>query len=195
MSTSTAPLRLTPQQYLEAERVATFKSEYFDGEPFAMAGGTRSHGYIQANLYGEFWNHLRGTTCRYFASDTKVWAPEQSSFFYPDLSVVCGPAVYFGGGATMEDVIENPILILEILSPSAEKFDRGRKFRMYRSIPSLKQYVLVAQDEPRVELYSKDPNGFWIYSEYASLDAIADFSAIQVQIALAHIYEQVEFNP
>jgi Uma2 family endonuclease len=194
MSTSPAPLRISPQQYLEQERLAAAKSEYVAGEIFAMAGGTSAHARIQMNLYRELANDLRQSAWEPFSSDMKVWAPEAGSFFYPDVSVVCGRPVYFGGGAA-EDAIENPILIVEVLSPSTEKFDRGRKFRMYRSIPSLKQYVLVAQDEPRVEFYSKDPNGFWIYSEHVSLDALADFSAIQVRVPLASIYERVEFNP
>jgi Uma2 family endonuclease len=192
MSTSPAPLRITPQQYLEDERRASFKSEYVDGDVYLMTGASEPHTSIASNTIMALGPELRPRSCKIYGGDLKVWIPANFAFVYPDLTIVRGkPRMHDGRG----DVIENPLVIFEILSPSTEKFDRGRKFRMYRSIPSLKQYVLVAQDEPRVELYTRDPNGFWIYSEYASLDAIADFSAIQVQIALAHIYEQVEFNP
>ena len=191
-ATGTSTVRLTPEEYLTRERLAESKSEYVDGVVYAMAGGSPRHAVIQGNISSLVWISVRHGHCQMFSSDMKIWAQAANSYFYPDVSVVCGTPRYSDG--VHQDAVENPKLTLEVLSPSTERFDRTRKFMMYRSIPSLEQYVLVAQDEPRVEVFTRDPRGFWVFTDYADLEAIADFSAIVVQVPLAAIYERIEFE-
>jgi Uma2 family endonuclease len=183
-------VRMTPEEYLIRERAAETRSEYMDGALHAIAGGSPRHALLQTSLSALLWAKLRDRDCLAFSSDMKVWIPAKRAFFYPDLSVACNPPTYFNG-----DALENPSLIIEVLSPSTERFDRTRKFAMYRSIPSLRQYVLVSQDEPLVEVLTKSPEGFWIYMDYAELDSVVSFSAIGVEAPLAEIYERIVFDP
>ena len=192
-ATASPTLRLTAEEYLVRERLAASKSEFVDGVVYGMPGGTPRHATIQANLSGGIWAQLRTKNCQLFSADLRVWAPQAHAYFYPDLSVACEPPQFSGGAH--QDALANPKFILEVLSPSTERFDRTRKFKMYRSIPGFEQYVLVAQDEPRVEVFTRNPQGFWVFTDYTDLESVADFGVIGVQLPLATIYERIAFEP
>ena len=192
-ATASPTLRLTAEEYLVRERLAASKSEFVDGVVYGMPGGSAKHSLIQTNVSSMVWNGVRNGACTMFSNDMKIWAPAENSYFYPDVSVVCGSPRYIVG--VHQDAVENPKFILEVLSPSTERFDRTRKFKMYRSIPGFEQYVLVAQDEPRVEVFTRNPQGFWVFTDYTDLESVADFGVIGVQLPLATIYERIAFEP
>ena len=192
MATSSAPLvKVTPEQYLAMERSAEIRSEYFDGRIVAMAGTTRRHTLIVTKLLRLIDTHLDNRPCGVSGSDLKVWIPETRTYTYPDVSVVCDPVMYQDGE---RDIVTNPILIIEVLSPSTEKQDRQAKFRAYKSIPSFQQYVLVSQAEPWIEAYTRTPENFWLFSETAGLESSVYLSSIDQTIPLSMIYAKVEFD-
>jgi len=182
---------MTPHEYLIAERAATERNEYFDGRVVATTGGTRAHALIIGNMLGAIHTHLRGKPCSATAVDLKLWIPKSRTYVYPDISVVCDPVEFQDDSL---DVITNPVLIVEVLSPSTERRDWQTKFRAHRTIPSFKQYVLVSQMEPSVEVYSRTPEDFWMHSESYGLESKASLSAIDLTIPLPFIYERVEFS-
>jgi Uma2 family endonuclease len=189
MDASVARLvRISPEEYLIRERAAAYKSEYIDGVVYAIAGGSPRHSMLQSNVVAILWASLEESPCTTHGSDLKVWAASARSFFYPDATVICGEPKY-----TSNDALVNPSFLLEVLSPSTEHFDRTRKFDMYQTIPSLKQYALVYQDEPRVETLTKSEQGFWVFRSFAGLEATADFDAIGVKAAISKIYSRIEF--
>src|SRR6266446_9871640 len=140
--------RLSEAEYLQLERKAETRSEYFSGEVFAMAGGTRSHSLIQTNLLRELSSRLKATDCVAYNTDLRVKVEATGLLTYPDVSVVCGEQRFLD---EEEDVLLNPALVVEVLSDSTEGYDRGKKFEHYRQIPSLREYLLVSQTEPRIE--------------------------------------------
>ena len=181
--------RYTEEQYLAWEETAGEKSEYVDGQIRAMSGGTEPHASIPMNMGGELRTALRGRGCRVLSSDMKVWAA--GAFYYPDLSVVCGPSTYRGRN---KHTITNPIAVVEVLSPSTEPKDRGEKFIRYQQIETLRSYLLVSQTEPRVELFERSENGHWDYSMAAGLGNAVEIPSLSVTLALSEIYDQVEFG-
>lgn len=146
---------MTPEEYLALDRAAEFKSEYFDGDIFAMSEGTFAHATLAARIATELNNALRGKGCRVAASDARVRA-SRTTFVYPDVSVVCGKPLLEHG-----DILLNPVVIVEVPSDSTERYDRGLKFARYRQIESLEEYVLVAQAEPSVEVFRRGADGSW----------------------------------
>jgi Uma2 family endonuclease len=183
--------RLTPEQYLEIEREAEIKSEYINGEMFAMSGGSIPHSYIPMNLAEALGPQLRTQGCRTASSDLKVGISPAGPFFYPDLTVICGsPQVT----DSHEDAVLNPVVIFEVLSKSSESYDRGLKFAWYRRILSLLDYVLVSQSEPRVEVFSRLPDGDWKLSEFVGLEATSIIPGVSARIPLADIYRDVNFE-
>src|SRR5687768_11919203 len=152
MSTLTVT-HVTPEEYLAAERLSETRSEYLDGGVYPMTGGTVNHNRITINLILELSAQLRSAGCHVHATDLKVRLPDSRKFFYPDVMVVCGELQYHDEG---RDVILNPALVVEVLSPSTEAFDRGAKFRAYQTIESLKEYLLVSQGKPLIEQYIRD---------------------------------------
>jgi Uma2 family endonuclease len=177
----------SPEEYLSLERRAEFKSEYFDGVIYAMAGGSERHNLITGNLVTELNIQLRERPCRVYPSDMKVRMPNSRRFFYPDVSVVCGETRF---ADEMKDVILNPVLIAEVLSESTEAFDRGKKFSSYQQIEFLREYLLVAQDEFVVEHYLRQEDG-WLYTKATGLDASLVLPALDCQVALSDIYNKV----
>lgn len=179
---------LTPEEYLAIERRNEYKSEYIDGEMVAMTGASRKHNLITVNIIGLLHPQLRGRPCEAYASEMRVRVPKTHSYLYPDLVVVCGePQLeddYF-------DTLVNPTVLVEILSESTERYDRGRKFGFYRTIESLAEYVLVAQDELRVEQYSKQPDGRWLLTDYRSPEDVVELASIQCTLKLSEVYEKV----
>ncbi|HEX8293722.1 MAG TPA: Uma2 family endonuclease, partial [Pyrinomonadaceae bacterium] len=167
MSTLTVT-HVTPEEYLAAERLSETRSEYLDGGVYPMTGASLNHVQIVFNIGSELTPQLRTRPCRVLGLDLKVCMPDSRKFFYPDVVVVCGEPQFHDDRT---DIILNPILVIEVLSPSTEAFDRGAKFRAYRTIESLKEYVLVAQDSPSVEQYVKDSDGSWKLIEAVGLES------------------------
>lgn len=183
--------RINPVEYLRRERLAEEKSEFADGYVYAMSGASVPHNTIQPNLTIAIGNALKGSPCRPLGSDMKVRTPSSRLFAYPDLTIVCGQLELHD---EQKDVLLNPTVIIEILSPSTEKWDRGGKFARYQSIPSLQDYVLVSQDIPRVERFSRYGEE-WTLANSEGLGATLRLPSIGIEISLADIYEDVEFDP
>lgn len=181
---------LTPEEYLRIERVAEFKSEYFAGDMFAMAGGTVAHSLLKTNVTREIGNRLKGGTCTVYDSDLRVLISKTGLFVYPDATVVCGPLETHD---EHKDTVVNPTLIVEVLSDSTEAYDRGTKFEHYRTIPSLRELVLVSQDHPIVERFTLGADGVWGLTDARGLEATIELLSIGVSLPLAEIYDKFEF--
>jgi Uma2 family endonuclease len=181
----------TQEEYLTLERSSEIRHEYLDGFVYAMAGESPTHSTICFNLAVTVGLQLRGGPCRGFSPNMKVRTGEASLYAYPDLAVVCGePAFHDKHG----DVLTNPTVIFEVLSPSTEAYDRGEKFARYRTIETLRDYVLLAQDGPRVEHFSRQPDGTWTRFELSGAGEALALNSIECRIALADVYERVEFR-
>jgi len=183
--------KLTPEEYLKIERKAEYKSEYFDGEIFAMAGANRNHCLISGNLNGLFWLHLKGKDFEAYSSKMRMFVAETNFYTYPDVVVICGEPKFQD---KVFDTLLNPTMLIEVLSESTESYDRGKKFQHYRSIESLQEYVLVSQDEARIEKYLKQGDGFWGLSEAFDLDAKIKLDSIDCELALGEVFDKVNFS-
>lgn len=183
---------LTPDEYLALERAAPAKSEYLRGEVYAMARASEAHNLISFNLQGQLYLQLRGRPCKSYARDMRVHIPDTTLYTYLDITVVCGEARF---DDDQRDTLLNPTLLIEILSPSTEAYDRGEKFAHYRRLPSLQEYLLVAQDKARVEQYIRQADGSWRYASFEGLDASLTLPSIGVTLLLADIYERLELAP
>ena len=183
---------LTPMEYLTLERAAPTKSEFYEGEMFAMAGGTAVHSLIGTNVTGEFRNKLRGKKCVPYNADLRIQVEANGLFTYPDLSVICGPLQFADG---TDDTVTNPAVLVEVLSPSTEAYDRGQKFLLYRQIPSLREYLLVSQHEPLLEMFIRQEDNLWSLREAAGLDARLEIPSLEITVSLAEIYANVTFPP
>src|SRR5437764_1115106 len=180
--------QLTPEEYLAIERRAEYKSEYIDGEMVAMMGASRRHNLIAANITREIGQQLKGRPCEGYASRMRVRVPSVSFYIYPDVVVVCGEPQFEDDYV---DTLLNPTLIVEVLSESTELYDRGKKFGFYRTIESLAEYLLVAQDKCRVEQYVKQPDGHWLLSDYRSMEDAVGLDSIQCSLVLREVYDKV----
>ncbi|MBI5016123.1 MAG: Uma2 family endonuclease [Deltaproteobacteria bacterium] len=181
--------RMTPKEYLEAERKADLKSEYLAGEVFAMAGAGESHNLIVANLIVGLGTQLRKRPCRVYPSDMRVLVRETGLYTYPDVAVVCGEPRFLDD---RRDTLLNPTLLVEVLSESTEAYDRGKKFEHYREIESLQEYLLVSPTEPSLERFLRQEAGTWLFSEARGLGAAAELASIGCTLMLAEVYEKVE---
>jgi Uma2 family endonuclease len=191
MSTA-AVKRYTVEEYLALELASTTKHEFYDGEIFAMAGASAPHNLVALNVASELRSALRDRDCVAFPSDLRVLLPT-GLYTYPDASVVCGPRdIEMIGGL---DTLKNPTLIVEILSPSTEAYDLGRKFDHYRTIPSLKGYLILRQDRPRVYHYLRRGDGDWGLTAADGIDGRVKLPEIDVALSLADLYAKVEFPP
>lgn len=183
----------SPEEYLEFERESDTRHEYLDGRVFAMAGESLAHSRICANLMGEVRNKLKGKQCEPLSPNMKVRTSTASLFAYPDLTVVCGEPLLHD---TKKDVLINPKVIFEVLSPSTEKYDRTTKFARFRmGNETLTDYILVSQDKPFVEHFSKQADGNWVYRSFNSLSDEFDIETVGCSLSLAEIYDRVEFPP
>jgi len=181
--------KLTGEQYLNIERAAEFRSEFLDGEMFAMSGGSTNHARLQQNLSGELYVALRGSPCEAFGSDFRVKVSGRM-YTYPDVSVVCGEPRVAG-----DDNLLNPVVIFEVLSPSTERHDRGLKFQHYRTIDSLQDYILVHQDQVRIEQYTHRPDHTWTLRDYQLQQEHLKIDSIGVSIVIERIYDRVKIAP
>ena len=189
MSAAPKP-KLTASEYLEIERHAKFKSEFFKGEIFAMARVSREHNMIKENLVGEVGARLKGGPCQTYSSDQRVFVEATGLYTYPDIIILCSPGTY---DPADRDTLTNPTAIIEVLSPSTEKYDRGAKFRNYQRIPSLIEYVLVAQDEAVCERFVRQADGSWALVSFVELSATLTFTSVPVHIPLTDVYSGVTF--
>jgi len=181
--------RYTPEQYLALERKAEYKSEFVNGMIIAMAGVSRSHSLIVVNLARVVGLHLVGRPCEAHVSDMRVKVSPTGLYTYPDLAAVCGEA-FFDDEHT--DTLLNPTVIVEVLSPSTEAYDRGEKFAHYRRLESLHEYVLVSQDKVRIESFVRQ-GAQWLLSEASSLDEVVRLESIGCELVLRDIYDKVRF--
>jgi Uma2 family endonuclease len=191
--------RWTIDEYLSMERVAEERHEYLDGVVYTMAGESPEHADICTNLVGELRGQLRGTPCRVRTKDTKVRSgpvgqPQRSAqglFSYPDLVVICGEPQYHD---IHRDVVLNPAVIIEVLSPSTEAFDRGGKFLRYHTWnPTLTDYLLVSQAQPLVEHFTRQADGSWSYHVYQGLEQSLTIASIHSTLRLVEVYDRVTF--
>ncbi len=181
--------KYTPEEYLALEEQAEYRSEYVDGYIYKMAGGTESHIQISFNATKLFADKLRGK-CRAYQSEMKVWIDEIGTFFYPDVTVVCGERKFHKG---KRDIVENPILLVEVLSKSTEEYDKNDKFLTYRNIPSFQEYVLISQNRPAVQQFSRQVDGKWVHQATIGLNSKVYFESVDVELSLEDIYDLVEF--
>ncbi len=188
-----APKRpyVTPEEYLEREGRAETKSEYHDGDIVAMAGASLVHNILTFEVTSLLGFQLRAGNCQGFASDQRVRVPACNRYFYPDLTIVCGEPEH-QTLAGLESLL-NPTLIIEILSDSTERADRGDKFDCYETLESLTDYVLISQDAPRIEHYARMPAGGWHYVPARGLEAVLSLPAIGCELRLADVYARVPF--
>ena len=183
-------LHCSPEEYLRLEEIAEYKNEYHDGEIFPMTGGTLKHNQIAGNFYVALKLALKGQDYRVMIGDVRLWIPPVQSFTYPDIMVIAGEPHYF---ENRQDTITNPLFITEILSQSTKNYDRGDKFEFYRTLPSFKEYILVSQVKIHVEQFTKTNENKWLLSEYDQWDAMIKLNTLPVTLALADIYDDIEF--
>jgi Uma2 family endonuclease len=184
----------TLEEYLELELVSEERHEYLDGRIYAMSGGSGKHAQLCMNVSGQLYAQLRGRPCRAFGEGLKVRVEKTGLHTYPDASALCGEPRFAG---KHEEILLNPSVLVEVLSPSTERYDRDDKFWHYRQIPSLQEYVLVAQDWLHVERFTRDPaNGArWVLAEASGPDGEADLPSIGCVLRLRDVYEHVDVPP
>jgi Uma2 family endonuclease len=184
-------VRLSPEDYLRIERAAEWKSEYIDGEMFAMAGASPRHVLIATNLARVLGNQLQEGPCTTYAADLRVATDRRRHYTYPDVVVACEPLRFVD---EHQDTITNPTLIAEVLSESTEKYDRGAKFERYRSVPTLAEYLLLSQERVHIELYTRQANGAWILREWNDPGAEIDLASLRCRLRIAEVYAKVVFG-
>jgi Uma2 family endonuclease len=184
--------RYSLAEYLKREETAYYKSQFYHGEIFAMTGGTPNHNTAAGNTFASLHEQLRGSGCRPFNSDQRIRIPANGLLTYPDISVVCGDL-------ELDDqdpnAINNPLVIVEVLSKSTESYDRGKKFDLYRELPSLREYLLISQETPHIERFVRQDDGTWNLAVFKGLDAELDLQSVNVKLTLAAVYNNVTFPP
>jgi len=183
--------RLTPAEYLDIERAAAYRSEFFDGEAFAMAGGSPRHSLISANIIRELGNGLKQRPCAAYESNLRILVSATGLYTYPDASVIYGPLKFEDQRC---DTVLNPTLLVEVLSDSTEAYDRGKKFSHYRQIPSLREYLLVSQEEAKIERFLRNDDGTWTLTEAAGLEATLPLPSLGIEIGLGEVFDKVDFS-
>lgn len=185
----------TIDEYLAGEETAEYKSEYRNGKKHAMPGGTQKHNAITFNFSAalKFALKAKGKKCQGMSSDMKIQLPKYNHFVYPDCCIICEAPEFYN---QRQDTILNPLVIIEVLSEATESYDRGKKFEKYRSLPSFKEYVLVAQNEPTIEVFYKktESEDLWQIKKANGLDASIYLEAIDCNISLADVYDLIDFE-
>lgn len=184
-------LKLTEAEYLAKERKAEFKSEFYRGEMFAMSGASREHILIAGNCTREIGNQFKGRCCEVYSNDMRVRSPATGLYTYPDVVIVCGEPEFLDAEV---DTLLNPTVLIEILSPSTESYDRGAKAEQYRRIPSLREHVLIAQDRSHVEVLTRQADGNWLLRETSDLDQTMTLPSVSVSLPMREIYDRITFE-
>ena len=181
--------KFTIQEYLEMERPSITKNEYYKGEIFAVAGVGARHNIIFSNLFGEIAYRLKGNPCAPYGSDMRIHIPENTLFTYPDISIVCGDII---PSPEDKDTTIRPAVLIEILSPSTRNYDRGDKFKLYRDIPTLKEYILIDSEAIGIEVFRINSYGHWVLEEYKSpADSLA-IKTVRLSIPVQDIYNKTK---
>jgi Uma2 family endonuclease len=181
----------TPEEYLELEEKADYKSEYRDGEIVSITGGTTNHNKIALNFAASLNLALDEQNYDIYIGDVRLWIPRYRQHTYPDVMVIEGQPVYTGTSTT---TVMNPLMIVEVLSKSTKNYEQGDKFLYYRSIPEFKEYILIEQSRYHVMQYAKTSESQWLLTEYESEDAVLELNSINFQISLQDIYKRVNFE-
>ena len=181
----------SPEEYLELEEKADYKSEYRDGEIVPMTGGTTNHNEIALNLAANLKLQLRRQNYKVYMGDVRLWIPRYRQYTYPDVMVIQGKPVYADRGTT---TVMNPMLIAEVLSRSTQNYDQGDKFKYYRSIPEMREYILLDQKQFQVIQFVKNEQGKWTLTEYETEDSVLRLNTIDFEISFADLYEGVDFT-
>jgi Uma2 family endonuclease len=184
--------KLTVEQYLELERKAEFRSEFYGGEIFAMAGGSPLHSFLIAAASRVIGNGVISKGCGVFVSDLRVHAGSSGLITYPDVAVICGPMQFLPG---TKDTITNPVVLVEVLSPATEAYDRGTKFELYRQLPSLQEYVLVSQSRMHIEKFRREQDGRWTLTEASGEAGVIRLESVDCDLPLRDVYAGAEFEP
>jgi Uma2 family endonuclease len=183
---------ISEQDYLDFERASPIRHEYADGEIFAMSGGTIEHSSVAANMIGEIRSALSGRGCRVLTSDMRINIPATGRYVYPDGSIVCARPEFVD---EHRDTLVNPRVIIEVLSDSTEAYDRGDKFAQYRSVASIEEYVLASQKEPKIEVFTRQPDESWMLRVYGPGERVA-LKSLECAIEVDRVYTDVfESNP
>lgn len=190
--TSQPKTYLTPAEYLAVERQAAEKSEYFAGEMYAMVGASRKHNLITLNIAAALLQQLKDKPCEVYASDMRVRVPATDLYTYPDVVVVCDEPQFEDEHV---DTLLNPVLIIEVLSASTAAYDRIKKFGYYRTIQTLAEYLLIAQDEPKIEQYVRQPDDRWLLTDIAAPEGIVELASIPCALKLIDVYHKVSLKP
>ena len=180
---------IPPEDYLEIERAAEYKSEYLNGEMWAMSGATESHTIIVSNLIASVHTQFKGRPCRVYGTDMRVQVDITGLYTYPDVTLICGERRFLDD---RRDTLLNPLVIIEVLSPSTADYDRGAKFAHYRQLASLQEYLLVAQDERHVMHYLRQPDNRWLLEEFRSQDDAIDLPSVTCRLSMNEVYENIE---
>jgi Uma2 family endonuclease len=182
---------ITPEEYLAAEREAEYKSEYFEGEVFAMTGASRKHNLVSGNIFASLHTQLKKRPCEAYQSDMRVKVSPTGLYTYPDVVVICGEPAF---DDEQKDSLLNPTVLVEVLSKSTASYDRGEKFEHYRRLESLAEYLAVAQNKYHVEHYIRQPDNQWLLSETEEVKDTVSLPSVKCQLALADIYDKVEID-
>ena len=181
----------TIEEYLQYENSASEKHEYYQGEIFAMSGALVPHNMIASNVLIALGQKLKGKSCRPFNSDQRIHIEKNTLFTYPDVSVICGDIQTRNND---EYNVLNPSVIIEVLSKSTKNYDRGEKFKLYRDIPTLKEYILIDSESPGIECFRINQQGLWELKEYKSIDKLLEIPTLQLALSLEEIYEGTVLN-
>jgi len=185
-------LRYTLAEYLEMEKTATEKHEFHQGEIRCMSGGTLNHSLIIANCIGELRSILKGKPCRVFDSNLRIGVPRSILYTYPDLTVICGKAEMDPRDSTQQTAL-NPRLIVEVLSPTSEGYDRGDKFNFYRQIETFEEYILISQIDAKAETFFKQNDGTWLFSVFTGPGAKLNLRSLGIELVIDDLFAGVEF--
>lgn len=183
--------RLTPDEYLKLEETSEIKHEYYDGEIFALSGGSSNHSRIAINVQSALNIAFRKKNCSVFNSDLRVFIESNGLYTYPDVSALCGEIKFAEG---RNDTIINPALIIEVLSDSTKDYDRGQKFELYRALPSLQEYVLIHQDQIYIEQYVKQSSGQWLLTDIKEEQEKLVLESVEETLNIDEIYEKVQWE-
>lgn len=192
MTTAQPKRYITEEAYLAFEQTSVEKHEYFHGDMYAMTGGTEAHNLLSGNAYAALHAQLRRRPCRVYNSDQRIKVQATGLYTYPDVTIVGGQPQFMD---RLRLTLLNPTVIIEVLSPSTERYDRGMKFQNYRTIPTLQEYILITQDNHRIEHYIRQETGEWLLREAVGLTAQVTIRSIDCILTLEDVYEKVEFEP
>ncbi len=190
MSAAASLKYITEEEYLAAEEISLEKHEYYKGEVFVMAGASFTHNDLVRDTLISIGNFLEDKPCRIYPSDMRIHITANTLHTYPDLSIFCEPVLAY---KKRTDTATNPSVIIEVLSPSTEDYDRGGKFKLYREISSLKEYILISSTQILIEKYSYQSDGEWKFNEYKKGEDILTIQSIDFKISLTTIYRKVKF--